>query len=203
LCHLYDPRAGRPPWRDGPPLAASGEADGSARRLPSGAARRFKAHLIGFRGFGNPMGNPFRGPKPVTPAVVLRLADGRKRCFVRGSFTDADERFIVELYVKEMSRLRRQHHPPRARRGRRGRHGRVPGLLRRRDPRRLAGEVRLIVASPNDIKLSRTSQPTQANARPFVGFLAGDALEAGAQTSCSLPRKPSRAQAIAGSVDIH
>ncbi len=93
-------------WTLRDPLDPAGKAENSARRLPSAAPRQFKAHLIGFRGFGNHMGNPFRGPKPVTPAVVLRLADGRKRCFVRGSFSDADERFIMELYVREMNRIR-------------------------------------------------------------------------------------------------
>ena len=53
---------------------------------------QFKAHLIGFRGLGainDPWGDDLE--KPFAPAVVLRLPDGRKRCFTRGSFSDADE----------------------------------------------------------------------------------------------------------------
>lgn len=44
----------------------------------------FKAHLLGFRGIGaaqNPWGDDVT--KPIAPAVVLRLPNGRKRCFVR------------------------------------------------------------------------------------------------------------------------
>ena len=47
--------------------------------------------------------------KPITPAVVLRLPDGRKRCFVRGSFSDEDEKYIVDLYEKQMKVLARQY----------------------------------------------------------------------------------------------
>ncbi len=67
----------------------------------------FKAHLLGFRGIGaaqNPWGDDVT--KPLTPAVVLRLPDGRKRCFGRGSFTDEDEKYIVDLYEKQMKVLR-------------------------------------------------------------------------------------------------
>jgi len=67
----------------------------------------FKAHLIGFRGMGNTMSSKFNGDGgPWAPGVVLRLADGRKRCFVRGSFDGADKKFIMDLYVKEMARIR-------------------------------------------------------------------------------------------------
>lgn len=68
---------------------------------------QFKAHLLGFRGIGaaqNPWGDDVT--KPYTPAVVLRLPDGRKRCFVRGSFSDEDEKYIVDLYEKQMKVLR-------------------------------------------------------------------------------------------------
>jgi hypothetical protein len=68
---------------------------------------QFKAHLLGFRGIGaaqNPWGDDVT--KPITPAVVLRLPDGRKRCFVRGSFSDEDEKYIVDLYEKQMKVLR-------------------------------------------------------------------------------------------------
>jgi len=44
--------------------------------------KQFEAHLLGFRGLGalnNVWGDV---TKPLTPAVVLRLPDGRKRCFV-------------------------------------------------------------------------------------------------------------------------
>lgn len=81
--------------------------------------KQFKAHLLGFRGIGSKEGNPFawqieqrvRG-KGMCPAVVLRLEDGRKRCFTRGSFIDADQDYILDLYEKEMARLRTTQAPP-------------------------------------------------------------------------------------------
>jgi hypothetical protein len=69
---------------------------------------QFKAHLLGFRGIGAAQ-NPWNREdvtKPWTPAVVLRLPDGRKRCFTRGSFSDEDEKYIVGLYEKQMKVLR-------------------------------------------------------------------------------------------------
>ncbi|MFC1601891.1 DUF6055 domain-containing protein, partial [Candidatus Sumerlaeota bacterium] len=44
--------------------------------------------------------------RPLTPAVVLRLPDGRKRCFGRGTFSDEDEKYITDLYEKQMKVLR-------------------------------------------------------------------------------------------------
>ncbi|MBT3297109.1 MAG: hypothetical protein HN383_17720 [Verrucomicrobia bacterium] len=76
------------------------------RRLQSTQARTFKAHLIGFRGLGNEYGNSFGYPDYYCPAVVLRLPDGRKRCFTRTSFVEEDEKVILELYMKEMKRIR-------------------------------------------------------------------------------------------------
>ena len=77
------------------------------REKQPGRPAAFKAHLIGFRGMGNTMSSKFRGDGgPLEPAVVLRLADGRKRCFLRGSFCDADKKFIMALYVKEMARIK-------------------------------------------------------------------------------------------------
>ncbi len=69
--------------------------------------KQFKAHLLGFRGLGAAQ-NPWKDDvtKPLVPAVVLRLPDGRKRCFGRGSFTDEDEKYIVDLYEKQMKVLR-------------------------------------------------------------------------------------------------
>jgi len=69
--------------------------------------KQFKAHLLGFRGIGasqNPWGDDVT--KPFTPAVVLRLPDGRKRCFVRESFSDEDQNYIVDLYEQQMKVLR-------------------------------------------------------------------------------------------------
>ncbi|MBC8374251.1 MAG: hypothetical protein H8E53_11690, partial [Planctomycetes bacterium] len=66
----------------------------------------FKAHLIAFRGMGNTMSSKFNGDGgPWEPGAVLRLPDGRKRCFVRGSFGGEDKKFIMDLYVKEMARV--------------------------------------------------------------------------------------------------
>ncbi|MBT3202288.1 MAG: hypothetical protein HN350_20505, partial [Phycisphaerales bacterium] len=69
-------------------------------------ATKFKAHLIGFRGLGNRYGNPFEPYRFYCPAVVLRMADGTKRCFTRGTFVKEDEKFILDLYLKEIARLR-------------------------------------------------------------------------------------------------
>jgi len=69
----------------------------------------FEAHLVGFRGIGNTMSSKFGGGGdggPWEPGVVLRLPDERKRCFVKGSFGDDDKKFIMDLYVKEMNRIR-------------------------------------------------------------------------------------------------
>ncbi|MHC4198390.1 MAG: DUF6055 domain-containing protein [Planctomycetota bacterium] len=77
------------------------------REQQPGRPAKFKAHLIAFRGIGNTMSSKFRGDGgPIEPAVVLRLSDGRKRCFLRGSFCEADKKFIMGLYVKAMDRIK-------------------------------------------------------------------------------------------------
>jgi len=76
------------------------------QQIADGTAR-LQAHLVGFRGMGNTTSNPFRGDGgPWEPGVVLRLSDGRKRCFVRGSFSDEDRAYIMDLYVREMKRIK-------------------------------------------------------------------------------------------------
>ena len=77
------------------------------RKWGSKQARQFKAHLIGFRGIANDIGSPFWGVENprVPPSAVLRLEDGRKRCFTRGSFCKEDEDFLMDLFVKEMERI--------------------------------------------------------------------------------------------------
>ena len=77
--------------------------------------KQFKAHLLGFRGVGSELGNPFQPAalkrafgthgKGLCPAVVLRLEDGRKRCFTAGSFSNDDQEYILKLYVQEMRRV--------------------------------------------------------------------------------------------------
>jgi len=81
--------------------------------------KQFKAHLIGFRGIGSAQDNPFFDKariraqgNGICPGVVLRLEDGRKRCFTRGSFSDEDQAYIVALYEKEMARVRKTLEPP-------------------------------------------------------------------------------------------
>ena len=77
------------------------------RRLPWKRPRTFKAHLIGFRGIGNKYGNPFgHPPHYYCPAAVLRLENGIKRCFTRGTFVEEDEKYLLDLYLKEMDRTR-------------------------------------------------------------------------------------------------
>ena len=65
---------------------------------------RFEAHLIGFRGIGNPVDDPYTG-RTHEPTVVLRMEGGWKRAFVRGSFSDEDVEWIMDLYMEEMGRL--------------------------------------------------------------------------------------------------
>ena len=77
------------------------------RRVAWNRPRRFKAHLIGFRGIGNRYGNPFQPGSFYCPAVVLLLEDGTRRCFTRGTFVEEDEKFILALYLKEIDRIRR------------------------------------------------------------------------------------------------
>jgi len=78
--------------------------------------KQFQAHLLAFRGIGSEIGNPF-SPRPHAskkepkthwcPSVVLRLKDGRKRGFDGDSFCDADQEYLLNLYVKEMGRIRK------------------------------------------------------------------------------------------------
>lgn len=83
------------------------EREWTWREKRPGLPATFKAHLIAFRGMGNTMSSKFGGDGgPIEPGVVLRLADGRKRCFPRGSFSDADKQFIMDLYVREMDRIK-------------------------------------------------------------------------------------------------
>ena len=78
------------------------------RRIPSDQPKQFKAHLVGFRGLGNSYGDPYSVPRDYfCPAVVLRMEDGTKRCFTRGTFIEEDERWILDLYKKEMARIRK------------------------------------------------------------------------------------------------
>ena len=68
---------------------------------------QIEAHLIGFRGMGNTMSSKWRGDGgPIEPGVVLRPPDGRKRCFLRGSFSDEDKKYIMDLYVNQMRRIK-------------------------------------------------------------------------------------------------
>ena len=81
------------------------------RRLQSTQPRTFEAHLVGFRGLGNEYGNPFGFTDYYCTPVVLRLADGTKRCFTRGTFIEKDEKYILDLYMKEMKKLRKKLSP--------------------------------------------------------------------------------------------
>ncbi|MBT3297165.1 MAG: hypothetical protein HN919_14955 [Verrucomicrobia bacterium] len=74
-------------------------------RLP-GVPLTFKAHLVGFMGLGNELGEPYQGQDIVAPGVVLRFPNGRKRVLHRGLLSEADQRFAMDLYVKEMNRIK-------------------------------------------------------------------------------------------------
>ena len=80
----------------------------TGRSQPFDAPKQFQAHLVGFRGIGNTMSKKYQGRDggPIEPAVVLRLADGRKRMFARNSFAAADKAYIMDIYVKEMERIK-------------------------------------------------------------------------------------------------
>ncbi|MDP6490331.1 MAG: DUF6055 domain-containing protein [Kiritimatiellia bacterium] len=79
------------------------------KRQAWSAPGQFEAHLIGFRGMGNTMTSKFGGGDggPREPGVVLRLPDGRKRFFGTGSFSEQDKTYIMDLYVKEMTRIKK------------------------------------------------------------------------------------------------
>lgn len=63
--------------------------------------RTFKAHLVGFMGLGNEINDPI-----VAPGVVLRFPDGRKRVMHRWLLSEEDQRFAMDLYAKEMQRIK-------------------------------------------------------------------------------------------------
>lgn len=87
--------------------AETGEVTGpsDAELLAWGVPRTFKAHLIGFDGIGNDIGDPYAGEDFFEPSVILRMADGSKRSFQSKTFCQADREFILDLYVKEMKRI--------------------------------------------------------------------------------------------------
>jgi len=66
---------------------------------------KLTAHLIGFRGVGaRHTGSSMENPDP--PAVVLRLPDGSKRAYVKGTLSDADIKVLMTIFNKEMARIR-------------------------------------------------------------------------------------------------
>ena len=75
-------------------------------RLPD-VPRTFKAHLIGFCGLGNELGEPNDKIDIVAPGVLLRFPDGRRRVFHRWMLCKEDQRFVMDLFVKEMARIRK------------------------------------------------------------------------------------------------
>jgi hypothetical protein len=80
----------------------SGDGDLRLAQVP----RKFKAHLVGFMGLGNELGEPYDGEDIVAPGVVLRLANGRKRVLHRWLLSKEDQQFAMDVYVKEMKRIR-------------------------------------------------------------------------------------------------
>ena len=77
------------------------------RRTRWGRPLQFKARLIGFRGIGNRYSNQFEPPQIYSPGLVLLLENGTKRCFTRGMFVEADEKYALDLYLKEIDKLRK------------------------------------------------------------------------------------------------
>ena len=82
------------------------------RQRPSDQPLTIKAHLVALRGIGNRYAPSAKTPGVsqegdyICPAVVLRLEDGRLRCFARGTFIKEDEKDILDLYLKEIERVR-------------------------------------------------------------------------------------------------
>ncbi len=66
---------------------------------------KLTAHLVGFRGIGAKHNERSR-KQPGPPAVVLRLPDGSKRAYTRGSLSDADINVLMPIFTKEMARIR-------------------------------------------------------------------------------------------------
>ncbi len=77
----------------------------TGRVRPRDLPRTFRAHLMGFDGIGNPVGDPFKGEDFVAPAVVLRMPDGTKRSIDGQKFCQADREFIMKVYMREMKRV--------------------------------------------------------------------------------------------------
>lgn len=82
--------------------------------LPRG---RFEAYLVGFRGVGDPYPMDPKDPDSFhCPAVVLRLADGRKRIFLGEYFGPEDRQYIIQTYLKDRRRidttLLQEEYPP-------------------------------------------------------------------------------------------
>jgi hypothetical protein len=88
---------------DGRTGDVTGPSDGEL--LAWGMPRTFRAHLIGFDGIGNDLGDPYAGEDFFEPSVILRMADGSKRSFQSKTFCQADREFILDVYVKEMKRI--------------------------------------------------------------------------------------------------
>ena len=78
--------------------------DGDPR--PLDMPLKFKAHLVGFMGLGNELGEPYEGVEFVAPGVVLRFPNGRKRVLHRWALSEKNQRFAMDLYMKEMKRIR-------------------------------------------------------------------------------------------------
>ena len=87
--------------------ARTGDLTGpsDAEILAWGIPRTFKAHLIGFDGIGNDIGDPYAGEDFFEPSVILRMADGSPRSFQSKTFCQADREFILDVYTSEMKRI--------------------------------------------------------------------------------------------------
>ncbi len=79
---------------------------GNGDPRPLGVPRTFKAHLVGFMGLGNELGEPHDGLEFLAPGVVLRFPNGRKRVLHHWVLSPEDNRFAMDVYVKEMKRIR-------------------------------------------------------------------------------------------------
>ncbi len=92
--------------RHGKVIEERWETSPSAAARPHDLPRTFQAHLIGFDGIGNHRASPHREEDRVLPTVILRMPDGTKRSIDGNKFVKADRDFIMDVYLKEMERVK-------------------------------------------------------------------------------------------------
>ncbi|MHC4177750.1 MAG: hypothetical protein ACYSWU_09590 [Planctomycetota bacterium] len=83
---------------------------GLCRNWTASDPRTFKAHLVGFRGFGVPTPNPAFSDEILIPAAVLRLENGERRAVVHYKplslmLSPEDHEFILRTWQDAWPKL--------------------------------------------------------------------------------------------------